>query len=497
VKQNQRNRPTEYQLLAFVEGELSASSEQALIEELAGQSKALRGLECLRADRQMLHELEDPEPPSGLIEDCLAAVERDLLISEDPFAPPIHMPRRRQSALRRYAVAAGFILVATVGGMMIYENILVTPNLPEFGIGSNEPESGSAKKSDLQDASPTAGEFAKNPETGNERYGGENQSDSTDSAKSPLLTNEGEDVNVNNRSLNGTGGTTNLVASSEGETGGSDDDAGEGVVKANDGSATGSTVAGALGAVGRTSNLKPHADDVPFSLGESPADLPSDSVASMDIGLGIRLATIDRTRALERLNELIDDSKGTELIYNAPLIDTVPTTRGFDESLFSDWSVSSSSGDPQANGDRSYSVGIRTPDRNRANNYDKRSRFSPARKQSLVPLEEQHQYRERGFDYTLVGTPTQLIAVLHELKHADDDIGRLRVMKRNGDGSQELTTVSLDELARPAHPVGKDWSRALFWWTDPGRNLALAAQMNESFAPEPIVRIPLQLVGRH
>lgn len=495
MKKGQRNRPTEDELLAFVEGDLSASNEQALIEELAGQAKALRGLECLRADRHMLRELDDPEPPSGLIEDCLAAVERDLLISEDPFAPPIHMPRRRRSALRRYAVAAGFILVATVGGVMIYQNIMVTPNLPEFGIGFNEPESAGATEDNLSDRSTTSEAFAKNTTTGSESDGVETHSAGNDSAERVLLTNEG--ANVGDRSMNGTSDTANLVASSEGETRASDNPAGEGIINANDRSAADSKVAAAPGAAGRTSNLRPHADDVPFSSDETPAHLPSDSVASMDIGLGIRLATIDRTHALERLNELIDASKGTELIYNVPLIDTVPTTREFDESLFSEWSASTS-GDPQANkGGRSDSVGIRVSDRNRTNNSDERSSSSSARNQSLVSLEQQHKYRERGFDYTLVGTPTQLIAVLREIKQADDDIGRLRVMKRNGDGSQELSTISLDELARPTHPVGKDWSRALFWWTDPSRNLAFAAQISKSFAPEPIVRIPLRLVGRH
>lgn len=493
MKKDQRNKPTEDQLLAFVEGELSASNEQALIDELAGQSKALRGLECLRADRQSLRELDDPEPPTGLIEDCLAAVERDLLISEDPFAPPIHMPRRRQSALRRYAVAAGFILVATLGGVMIYKNVMVSPNLPEFGLGANELKSGSAKKNDLTDPSSTAGELAKNTTTGRENDGVENHSIGNDSAEGVLLTNKGADVN--DRSMNPTGDTANLVASSEGDTGAAEDRAGEGVVGTNHGTSADSKVAAAPRAASRTSNLKPQADDVPFTLDETSADLRSDSVASLDIGWGIRLATIDRSHALERLNELIDDSRGAALVYNTPLIDTVPTTREYEESLLTDWSASTSS-DHQENGDGLNSVGVRAPNRVLPNDDKQRRRsLSSSPGQILVPFEQQHQYRERGFDYTLVGTPSQLIGVLREIKHSED-IGRVRVIKRDADGLQELTSLSLDELARPKRPVGKDWSRALFWWTDPGRNLALAAQMNDSFAPEPIVRIPLRIVGR-
>ncbi len=74
------------------------------------------------------------------------------------------------------------------------------------------------------------------------------------------------------------------------------------------------------------------------------------------------------------------------------------------------------------------------------------------------------------------------------------DVGRVRVYRQNGDGS--TTTTSLQELLPGARPVGLQWTRALCWWENPGRDLELAERLVESYRAQPIIRIPLRVVGR-
>ncbi len=289
---NEPNIPNEAELHAFTEGELSAVEEQALMARLAGQAKALRGLELLRADREMLQGVVDPEPPEGLIADCLAQVERDLLIAEDPMAPAIEFTHPRQRArFRRLAVAASFVLIVGVGGVLIFKNVLVAPDPIQFGPTATNDADGT-------------GTLAAEDGDGN----GVGESERVV-----------EDVNTD-----GDGGST-LLANSEAAIGGSEGSgAHESVVVEDD----------LIAAVPPTRVVvNPELSDTqPMRMAD--AELIHATVEpalSADVGLVVQLSALDRGSALERLRALVNESKdGTALIYNVPSIDTSPSDRNFE-----------------------------------------------------------------------------------------------------------------------------------------------------------------------
>ena len=127
------------------------------------------------------------------------------------------------------------------------------------------------------------------------------------------------------------------------------------------------------------------------------------------------------------------------MIYNAPPIDTLPSNNGFETAVDPGrWLA-----DEHGNGGGTVPEILRRSNRPRApvnqrNRDDSRSVFSTADQLRLVPLAEQHAYRDSGYEYTLVGTAAQLQAILQEMNDGKD-VGRVRVLRRNPDVTTTVT----------------------------------------------------------
>ncbi len=121
--------------LDYVDGVMSQSERDALEDRLGQeQPRLLESLKRIENDRiaiQQTH-LEDDasiQPPEHLVDDCLAQLERSMLLDDElPLAPHYPMPRRSQPMWRRFSVAATFIALAGIAVIIIARSILHPTN---------------------------------------------------------------------------------------------------------------------------------------------------------------------------------------------------------------------------------------------------------------------------------------------------------------------------------------------------------------------------------
>ncbi len=498
------NIPNDDELLAFVE-ETQTPQEEALIhQQLRERSEVFTALNRLRADRQMLQNTTDPEPPEDLIDDCMAAIERELLISDDPIAPQVHTPNRRFAYWHRYAAAAVFFVVASIGIALIYKTIILAPNPLDFVGNTGSPDTTSQTESEFSETHTlTAGENTEVSKTKRALASGNTSDQSPITDQQPLVTNEPLTANKESRiSLPGNSESSSTTANNvSSETANNHTD-----------TTPSPTTEHPIIIPSRTaSNLKPLADDVPFSLPNQPS-ANSTSGAARDIGLTIRVAVVNRDETLDRIHALLSESSEISLIYNQPRLDTLPSNRQFNDDPYQYWSASVNSTSSDTNTQNPLT---NTPYPSQSSKSTKRSPVSSDTDLNLVPLNSQHAYRNRGFEYTIIGTPTHLHAFLLNMGAKINDLGRLRVLRNkhsttkttnpsttNPDNNKSSTTapeekpISIESLMNPPHPRGRDWARSIFWWNNPPRNFPLAVKLVESYQPEPIIRIPLRIVGR-
>ena len=493
--------------------ELQLPQEEAkLQQQLNEQQEVLVGLDRLRSDRRLLTNLTDPEPPEGLIDDCLAAIERELLISDDPIAPPVHIQHRRFANWHRFAAAAVFFVIACIGIALIYQTIILAPNPLDFVGDTGSPNTAAQTESDFSGTHTfTTGENTEVSKTERALASGITSDQTPVTDQQPLVMNESLTANKESRiSLPGNSDSSSITAN---------DLSSEKASNHSDTTPSPTTEHPIIIASRTASNLKPLADDVPFSLPNQPS-ANSTSGAARDIGLTIRVAVMNRDEALDRIHALLNESTEISLIYNQPRLDTLPSNQQLNDDSYQYWSVSVNNNNDATN------TGTKTPNpltnsiknNSHPSQSTKPSAHSPISSDAdlaLVPLNIQHTYRNRGFEYTLIGTPTRLHAFLLNMGAKINDLGRLRILRNkhsitkttntsttNPDNNKSSTTaaeekpISIESLMNPPHPRGRDWARSIFWWNSPPRNFPLAVKLVESYQPEPIIRVPLRIVGR-
>ena len=101
-----------------------------------------------------------------------------------------------------------------------------------------------------------------------------------------------------------------------------------------------------------------------------------------------------------------------------------------------------------------------------------------------VPLADQSRYASAGYQFTLLGTPSDILSVLRELG-ADRS---LRVFwARQGAGRM------LVDLVAPNLPPQTRWDRVMFWWVDPADRFDEARSAVAQASTEPFIRIPVRI----
>ncbi|MCK4872371.1 MAG: hypothetical protein KAS72_06575 [Phycisphaerales bacterium] len=135
----------EAELLAWIEGELSAE-DAARVEARLSLDPALAGvLHAMRDDRDALCDLGDADLPEDLAEDVQHILERSMLLGGDAaegvLAGPDVFTQRRPSWGRWLAAAAAVVLVVTAA--VVYRSTLsqphpATPGSSEFAKGEAE-----------------------------------------------------------------------------------------------------------------------------------------------------------------------------------------------------------------------------------------------------------------------------------------------------------------------------------------------------------------------
>jgi len=103
-----------------------------------------------------------------------------------------------------------------------------------------------------------------------------------------------------------------------------------------------------------------------------------------------------------------------------------------------------------------------------------------------VPLADQSRYAARGFQFTILGTPSDILNVLREL-------GADRSMRITwtGPGAPGV----LVDLAAPNLPTHAAWDRILLWWLDPAARFDEARLAAAQASTEPYVRIPVRIIA--
>lgn len=115
------SRPTELDLLAWIEGDLS-HDRAPLVQRAMDSDPALAArLRAMRADRELLMELGHPaltRAPAGLIPAAIEAAERQAVLDDAPAVAG------RIAPAARLAMAAGFFLVLAAGAAMMFSGAL-------------------------------------------------------------------------------------------------------------------------------------------------------------------------------------------------------------------------------------------------------------------------------------------------------------------------------------------------------------------------------------
>lgn len=391
------NKFGEATLLAYVEQTMSAEQLAEFEAAVRGDARLLASLRRMQADCEGLRSIPEEQPPSTLVADVLATVERSMLIESDLMAPPIDMRRYRASNWQRYAAAAGFTLLLCGGGFMLFQTLrfqssdeILAPN----HMATNEPSQPVNKQ--VEPTEPVAPEVV-NHETGPQIE------DSHDLASAPTAEEKLATFEA---------AMANPV---------------EPVV---------------IAAIDR----------------EWPADLD----------LFANVVAADPTAAFESVARRLRE-RGGDLIVNATLNLSGPVageTRGPDRIVGIDPLAHAA---PNSAGPSPIPL---TPNLVVANPDDR------------VPIADQSRYASQGYQFTLLGTPSDILSVLRELG-ADRS---LRVFwARQGAGRM------LVDLVAPNLPSQTHWDRVMFWWVDPAARFDEARSAVAQASTEPFIRIPVRI----
>lgn len=392
------NKFDEATLLAYVEQTMTGEERAAFEAAVGSDPKLLASLRRMQADCDGLRAMPAEQPPVSLVADVLASVERSMLLETDLVAPPIDMRRYRASHWQRYAAAAGFTLLLTGGGFMLFQTL---------------------------------------------RF------DSRDDVFAP-------DAVVNNGAVETSKTSTETPAAEPGhasemlvirtpERGGATDHETQSAAESFEAAMVASANPAVIAAIDR----------------QWPTDLD----------LYANVVTADPAAAFETIAKRLR-SRGGDLIVNATL--NVPA------------------GLPAKDPGREHLAGT-----------DQSRPLTPnlvgpiptpvpmstgpvvADPDDRVPLAEQSRYAARGYQFTLLGTPTDILSTLRELG-ADRS---LRVSwSRQGAGRL------LVDLVAPNLPPETRWDHVMFWWVDPAARFDEARAAVAQASTEPFIRIPVRII---
>ncbi len=388
-------------LLAYVEQTLTRQEEADFEAAAASEPDLLASLRQLRADREVLRAMPEPQAPATLAADVLAQIERSLLLETDLVAPSISLRRYRAPHWQRYAAAAGFVLLLTGGGFWLLNSLRFDSRDEHF---APETIAGGPAAPEDQPVVP--------------RLSPQTPGDSPEPAPSDALA-----------------GGAELPAAAEGEA-----------------------RPGAFEAL----------VDAMTERDESLAAASIESDWPADLDLSITLTSADPASACEALTRRLH-AVGADLIVNASI----------------------NSGGPLPGRGRSLpglaDVG-RNPDGLMPREQAPTIVLTPptAVPDERVPLEDQSRYVSRGFQFTLLGTPSDILAVLREVS-AD----RSMRLSWSGSGAPRM----LVDLTAPNLPRSTRWDRVMLWWVEPATRFDEARLAAARAFTEPVVRLPVRLVS--
>ncbi len=396
----QRSSPGQFDeatLLAYVEQTMPPQQRAEFEAALASDTRLLASLRLMQADCQALRSLPDEQPPESLVADVLAGVERSMLIETDLIAPPIDMRRYRASHWQRYAAAAGFVLLLTGGGFMLFNTLQFDSRDRDFApdpIVMHDPP-----------GLPAPGETAA------VAPGGESAEEES-IAVAPAEESPGNGIESSTAEFESA-----LAAAAE-----------------------------------------------PAVVAAIARQWPT------DIDLAADVVTADPAAALETIAARLRE-RGGDLIVNATL--NIPGR--FDAEREPDQFAGR---DPAALPGVGSAGAVPLP--------LPLSAGGVAVPDDRVPIEAQSQYAARGYQFTLLGTPSDILNVLRELG-ADRSL-RISWSRR---GAGRL----LVDLVAPNLPGQTQWDHVIFWWLDPANRFDEARAAVARSATEPYIRIPVRLIA--
>lgn len=392
-------------LLAYVEQTMPEPERAAFESRVAGDGRLLASLRRMQGDREALRGLEDETAPRGLAADVLAGVERSMLLETDLVAPPIDMRRYRATHWQRYAAAAGFALLITGGGFMLFQTLRFDSGDEVFApnhLAQGEPGAPAPAAID--------------PAPGHADEAG-----------------------------NGPGPAEALTAPVE---------------------IAGSEHAG--GALAAFEAALPGAAVEPEVIAALERQWPA------ELDLRANVVSTDPATAFETLASRLR-ARGGDLIVNSTLnVPGVPTRNP------------GSGVEPLAGVDRSGQPAPAHVGAIPAPLPVNTGSVLVAHPDDRVPLVDQSRYAAAGYQFTLLGTPSDILSVLRELS-ADRSL-RISWSRRGAGGL-------LVDLVAPNLPPNTQWDRVMFWWVDPAARFDEARSVVAQVSTEPFVRIPVRILA--
>lgn len=386
-------------LLAYVEQTMTRR-EEAEFEAAAGaEARLLSSLRLMRSDRESLRALPEPQAPASLAADALAQVERAMLLDTDLVAPPIDMRRYRAAHWQRYAAAAGFLLLLTGGGFMLFQSL-------RFDSRDDDLAPGPLVRLPSETPAPR------------ERPERATRDEAAEASSAPDL------------------------ASAEG---------------------------------GAAEAVELAARDFSALVEAMPAEVEPAVVAAIerqwptDLGLSANVSADDPQSAFESLARRLR-ATGGDLIVNASINPPAMLPDGGRPwPGFAD--IARPSPPPS---DRLPGEAIRPAARGAAAAPDDR-----------VPLLDQSRSHAEGFQFTILGTPSDILNLLREIS-ADRT---MRLSWSRAGGARMLV-----DLVAPNLPPDVQWDRVIFWWAEPQERYDEARLLVAQISTEPCIRIPVRII---
>ncbi len=389
-------------LLAYVEQTMTREHEAEFEAKAGSDARLLASLRQMRADRQALCALPEPQAPATLAADVLAQIERSMLLETDLVAPSINLRRYRATHWQRYAAAAGFVLLLTGGGFMLLNSLLFDSHDEHF---APEPVARGPAEPEFRPAGPESSADTR----------GEGEAAAEALAQSDAIASPAADP--------------------------------------------GAAAPGAFEALVTAMSER----DESLVAASIDRDWPN------DLDLFASISSADPEAAYEAIASRVRLA-GADFIVNAS-INPAPPLTGPERSL-------PALAEIPGRADESIDAGEAPSPRPAA--------APPAAPDDRIPIAEQSRYVARGFRFTILGTPSDILAALRDVS-ADRS---LRI-SWSGSGAPRM----LVDLAAPNLPHATRWDRVLLWWLDPAVRFDEARLAAARAFTEPVVRIPVRIVA--